>query len=893
MSINCFQKYDGVAMQLVERDTELRALAEIATSSANLRGQIVVISGEAGIGKTTLLDTFVRQWVGSRSVLWGHCDDLLTPRPFGPIFDLAAYLGDRVNGLLRDGASGALLFPEILTALTALPSGSILIIEDAHWADHATIDLLRYIVRRLVTLRLMLVLTVRPDEISEDQGIGGLLGGLPNHLTTRLDIASLSLAGVTLLAKDKGVSPQSLYEATGGNPFFVSEVLAQPPQAGLTLPTSVRDAVVSRLNRLDGPKRALLASLSVVPEPLSLELIKSIFGNTSGDVCRLCIEKGLLVRTPDDKIRFRHELARICTLSTVPDHMQRDYHQRYLDFYSAQTGTASLSLLVHHAYAIGDGYKVLEAAPLAAADAAKIGAHHEAAAFLGLAKDHLELASSIQAAQILEDWAYEAALVLQLGDDVLDARHKAITLWQSLGRLDKVGLNLRWLWRLHWYRGETDEAKSAADQTIEILESIAPSKELGMAYSMRSQVYFLNSVHKEAILWGERALEIADQFGDIETRIHAMTNIATTHLLNGDHTARPMMEEALALSLQHGLHEHAARVYTNYAEYAILIRDWPLAEKVLTEGLAFDAKHNLQSWTYYLVGRQAQMHLDQGRLEEALAIACGALGVDKLTAVMRMPAMISLGVAQSRLGACDALDQLNQALALALELKEPQNIIPARFGLIEHFALQADISAAQDQLFQLIKEAPDCFSPWDSAQTRIWGHRLGVRVPVEFGLVPIPAQALELHGDFVAALATHLMIGTPMEAVFVALFAPHGHAPTCLTKAAATCEQIGSPTGSRAIRERADVLGLANILPKTKRGPYKAVKNHPLGLSAKEVEVLGLMIEGANNPEIAAKVNRSRRTIEHHVSAILGKMGVTNRLEAILRALSEPWIVAS
>jgi DNA-binding CsgD family transcriptional regulator/tetratricopeptide (TPR) repeat protein len=879
-------------MQLTEREKEINALGALASIAASQRGQLVLVAGEAGIGKSALLETFVGQLPSAPKILWGYCDDLLTPRPFGPVFDLAQGLGSRVAGLMQAGVAGAELFPEVLGAISALPQGSILIIEDVHWADHATIDLLRYLARRIVSVRSMIVLTFRPDEILLGQAASSLFGNLPANLTTRFDLNPLSAEGVAQLARNRGVVAEGLYEVTGGNPFFVSEVLAQPPKIGLGLPASVRDAVVARLNKLDEGQRRFLEALSVVPEPVQRDWVEAIFGTSTKDICNQCIEMGQLSQTPDNRIRFRHELARLGTLSTVDDRTQRDLHRRYLQYHQSNGGTTSLSLLVHHAHALGDGQGVLNTAPHAAAEAARLGAHNEAADFLASALTYLDLACPETAAQLLEDWAYEAGLVLQMGDDVIAARHRAIDLWQELGRPDKVGLNLRWLWRLHWYRGETEKATAAADQAIAVLESIVPSKELGMAYSMRSQVYFLNSMHQQAITWGERALAIASRFEDVETRIHAMTNIATTSLLNGDHTKRPMMEEALALARTNGLHEHAARVYTNYSEYAILVRDWELAERLTTEGLAFDAKHNLDSWTYYLVGRQAQLRLDQGRLEEAAAIARGALSIERLTAVMRVPALTSLAIAESRLGLPEAEHRLDQALALALDLKEPQNIIPVRFGLLGHYVLQGDLGKARDQLSSLLAGDPSIYSPWDSAQLRVWGQRLGVKVPQGFGTVPLPAQEWELQGDWLEAARLLDNIGTPMEVVFVALFAPSDVAGDLLVRAIDICGDIGSRPGNSAIRGRADDLGLAHQLPRPKRGPYKAVRNHPLGLSGKEVEVLTLMIEGANNAEIAAKVNRSRRTIEHHVSAILAKLGANNRLGAILRTLSEPWIVA-
>ncbi len=118
-----------------------------------------------------------------------------------------------------------------------------------------------------------------------------------------------------------------------------------------------------------------------------------------------------------------------------------------------------------------------------------------------------------------------------------------------------------------------------------------------MAYSTRSQLHMLHDRIDEAIDWGLRAIALAEQMGETETRVHALNNVGTALLLSGRPGGRERMEESLALALEHGFHEHAARAYTNFAEYAVIFKDFALAERILAEGIAFDTRHDLDAWT--------------------------------------------------------------------------------------------------------------------------------------------------------------------------------------------------------------------------------------------------------------------------------------------------------
>ncbi len=255
-------------MRLLERSSFLRTLAEYATEASHGDGRLVLVSGESGMGKTALLEAFQREQPGTRW-LWGACDGLFTPRPLGPLFDIGAQLdGDyygqdgndekagELAALCRQGAARDRLFAALLTELDTHTPFSIVVIEDVHWADEATIDLLSFVGRRLARRPALILVTYRDDELGEDHPLRRALGDLATQRTTRrMRLAPLSEDAVRTLAAGRDVDVTELHRITGGNPFYVTEIL----DAGWpSIPPTVRDAVGARLARLTptpGPRR--------------------------------------------------------------------------------------------------------------------------------------------------------------------------------------------------------------------------------------------------------------------------------------------------------------------------------------------------------------------------------------------------------------------------------------------------------------------------------------------------------------------------------------------------------------------------------------------------------------------------------------------------------------
>ncbi|MEO1240901.1 MAG: AAA family ATPase [Pseudomonadota bacterium] len=876
---------------LIEREDQLAQLIEIADSANDGRGAIVLISGEAGIGKTSMLEEFRLRASGPRKILWGGCDALFTPRPLGPLHDMAHQFVPHIKMLLSQHTPSGQLFSEILNTIEDELNGSVLIFEDAHWADHATLDFLKYIGRRIAILPVMIAISFRSDEILATHPLREVLGDLPSAYVKRMELAPLSREGVKLLGTPPGYTSDDLYDVTGGNPFFVTELIAGADYDNNDIPASVKDAVAARLNRLGQSERGFLETISLFPGVVPRHVLDPLFGAEGETLAMACVGRGLLMQNVKGELRFRHELARLATLARLSVAKQKQFHGAILSALQEGDSTATLDQLVHHSAGALDGKRVLNFAPKAAARAASVGAHREAAAHYRTALRFVDEADSETAATLYENWAYEAGLALQIDDEVIDARRHAVTLWRALGRADKVGDNLRWLSRLHWYRGEAAEAGRFADEAVRVLDNAEPSHEKAMAYSLRSQLHMLNFRMDEAIDWGERAMALAEQFDDDEVKIHALNNIGTALIFQNKGDGVAKLEESLKLAIAHGHHEHVARVYTNLSEYAVEFRKFDLAEKTIADGIAFDTQHDLDSWTHYLVGRLAQLRLEQGRFRDAETIAEGVLSLDRLTLLMKLPALLVLARARVRLGDDNAQETLEQAIQSAAATDEPQYIVPAHLAYVEWAWLNEKRTVASQHLEPLVAFGVSKMHEWNRGEAAILAHRMEIVAPADF-IADLPKPyAEELANDAEAASNTWLNLGAPYPAALALLHAAQSEADATRLCSALKILEPMEAAATNLAREKARAFGVSAKMPRFRRGPNSSARNHPLGLTAREQQILVLISTGATNKEIASSLSRSHRTIEHHVSSVLTKLNVTSRMEAMLRVQNEPWLI--
>jgi len=872
---------------LIERDQPLQELSGLCQQLTQQGGRIALVYGEAGIGKSTLIEQFITDLDAATHHAIGLCDPLNTPIPMGAVQEISQQLLHQRNLLSVESSPP---WPQQLYELLSHTTAPlVVVVEDVHWADQGTLDWLKFIGRRIRALPLLLIISYRDDEVVSTHPLSSTIGQIPSQYMHRIPLQPLSLSGIEALDLPAGMQAEQLLEITGGNPFFLTELLNDNAAAThSSVPASVLDAVNSRINRLDAGLRKFLETVSCCPTTLRTDTLHAVFGDGYVDHLAESTRLQLLIARRGH-FRFRHELTRLATYARLSASERQHAHGRLLASLLQETRhKLPVDEIVHHALGAQDATQILTFAPLAAAEAARMGAHREAERYLKDTLEYIDHATPELAAQIYEDWAYEAALAQQINDDVIEARRMAITIWRTLGRMDKVGENLRWLSRLHWYRGEAIKANRYVQDAVEVLENEAPSAGKAMAYAVRAQFHMLQDRMAEAVEWGNLSLAMASSIDAHEVTTHALNTVGTARLFRGDAEGEQCLRESLRIARQHNLHEQAARVYTNLSECAIEAREFDKADVLLKEGIAFDVEHDLDAWTYYLIGRHAQLRLEQDQLREAVQIADGALAQPNQTLLMLLPARIARSRALLRLGDSEAGKALQQAKEDALQVDEPQYTAAVRAIQIEAACLAGDTDLAAHYYADAIALAADQLSPAKWSDLVFWSQQAGV-VTEDAQRLPLqPAIQLLLAGQTEQAIATC----EAQSAHYLAAWCRWqlGTA-TSIAQADEHFRSIGAVAAQNHLRRNLKNSELALQLEPVPRGPNSFSRNHPYGLTRKEQIVLSHMIEGASNASIARALSRSVRTVENHVSAILGKLNASNRAEVIVRVQGEPWLL--
>ena len=857
-------------MDLLEREQfsgELEAILGDVTAG---KGRFVLVSGEAGIGKTSLVERFAEAHKKQARILWGSCDALFTPRPLGPLYDIAHQSKSNLLALLEGGAPRASILSAVLDELESSRAPSITVIEDVHWSDEATLDLLKFLGRRINRTHSMLIVTYRDDEVGADHPLRLVLGDLPNRSVARLRLPPLSESGVHALAERAGRPFEDLHSVTGGNPFFVTEALASK-QPGV--PVTVSDAVLSRSARLSPASRAVLELVSVVPARAEMWLLNDTI---SPDMVALeeCVGAGML-RSEGEAIGFRHELARRAIEDSLAPPRRQSLHALVLKALLNRGSEALLARIVHHAAQAGDSAAVLEHAPIAARQAAALNAHRESASHYHTALRYAELLAPDERARLLECRSYECYLTGQ-GEDALEARREALQIWQQLGDERRRGDNLRWMSRLAWSLGRKMEAEGHSLEAVTILENLPHGPELAMAYSNRSQLHMLSEEHDEAVLWGSRAIELAEKLGGApETLVHALNNVGVAELIANNEQGRIKLEESLRLALANNLQDHVGRAYTNLAFITVRQRKYELATRYLEEGIAYTTDHDLDFYRLYMMAWRARAHFEQGDWDSAADDADYVLGRWGVVAITKIAALAVLGHVRVRRGYPGAARLLAEARDLAIQTEELQRIAPVASALAECALLKGDLEQVMAEARIVLEMAAVRNDPWLRGEFAFWMWRAGgARETHENVAAP---YALQMSGDWRAAAEAWKECGCPYEE---AMAQADGDEPA-QRAALEILERLGAGPAAEKLRQSLRATGVRGI----PRGPRPSTRENPSGLTSRQMEVLGLMVDGLGNAEIAERLFVSPRTAEHHVSAILAKLDARTRAEAVSLAL--------
>ena len=661
------------AMELLEREEHLAMLetwlAEVRESG---RGQMVLLAGEAGGGKTALVSAFAARQ-RSVAVLAGGCEPLFTPRPLGPLQDIG--LAD-----LTPSAGEA-----VVAMGRALRGTSIVVLEDLHWADEATLDFVQLLGRRVAGMPALVIATYRDDELARDHPLRVVLG----QLTARAPDARRAAVG----GRGGAAGHVTRRRRHGAPRSHRGQSVLRDRGTRARRCQHARERPRCRGRARGAPARArprLLEAVAIARPRAEIELLERIAPDELPEL-EACLASGML-RADGDAVVFRHEIARATIEDELPPDRRIGLHRAAL----AALAGGEPARLAHHAEAADDGAAVLEYSQAAGERAARLGAHREAAAHFAAALRHADGLEPAARAALLERRAQEC-FVSGMIEEAVDAETLALEIFVATGDRLREGDAHRQLALFAWYQGDGARNDERTDTAVAILETVSPGRELALAYGARASRSMMAFDLAGAREWGDKAIELAERLNETEVLVTAIGIVGTVELAHGLDEGREKLQRALALALDAGLERHAAVVYCN------LVNSLPRHPRLrggrahLDAGRAYCDQHDLLAWDIYLGGWEARIALDHGRWAEA-----GALAVDNVERThgtlphSRFRSLLVAGVLHARRGDADPWPQLDEALAIAAAANELDTVGP--------------VAAARAEARWLAGE--DRWSPW-------------------------------------------------------------------------------------------------------------------------------------------------------------------------------------
>src|SRR5438094_6421597 len=847
---------------LLERAGQLAALnAQLVTVLKTAQGRIVFVRGEAGVGTTSLLRRVLEPGAKLR-ILGGGCDPLSTPRPLGPLLAIAEEAGGELAEVVQAGAKPH----EVVAALARELHGrtaTIFALEDIHWADEATLDVLRLLSRRIESVPSLVIATYRDDELDRKHPLRIMLGELATSpVVDRIKVAPLSLPAVAQLAEPFGVDGEELFRKTSGNAFFVVEALAAGADE---IPDTVRDAVLARSARLSTDARRLLEAVAIVPHHAGLRLLTALAGGDVMESLDECLTSGMLVSDAAG-IGFRHELARLAIEESVTPNRRLDLHNKALGALDA----LDLDGLAHHAEAAGDVDAVMRFAPEAAVHASSLGAHREAAAHYARALKHGDLLCPAKRADLLERRARECFLIDQYEEGIADLE-LALECRRSTGDRLHEGDVLRRLSEFMWCPGRTVEAERMAIEAVGLLEDLPPGRELALAYANLAFIHAVAHRQDESIASGERASALAERIDDKDTHWAAEARLAVTR---GDQVR---LMQIFGLALEAGHAELASHVLDLASEAAVNEHRHDDARRFLEQGLAMSGELGIELTRLYELSYRARLELEEGRWADAAETAALVVRTPRTSTTPRILSLVALALVRARRGDPGHGELLSEAWTLAEPTGELLRIGPVAVARAEVAWMAGDREGVAQATAAALELAINRRSPWATGELAAWRRRAGLEVSVPTASMGRP-YALELDGKPEEAAGLWHEMGCPYEAALAWLAAGDD---ASLRRALDELQRLdaGPVTAmvARRLRERG-VRGLP-------RGPRPTTRQNPGLLTLREKEVLALVAKGFRNSEIASSLVLSPRTVDHHVAAILRKLDVRTRAEASAEAV--------
>lgn len=846
-------------MPLLERETELAVLHDRLARAQRGAGGVVLLCGEAGIGKSSVLDSVLKDCAPGFATGLGYCDPISAPAPLGPVLEALAALWAEP---LSDDQTFS--FGRSVERLAQAKRPVVVALEDLHWCDARTLDWITYVGRRIAQLRVLLVLTCRDTNEAMPGRLRQALAGMPSHSRDVLQLQPLSLPGVKKLSDLHDATAAKLLEYTGGNPFFVQET-QKFGLGGALVPGAVLDSVAARIARLAPDQARLLDLIACCPSGIAPSVARGILG------LEALPDTGFL-RQAGGRLIFRHQILREAAYFVSNSAQRLRFHQEILAALAAgPPDVASLPESLHHALGARDVEAVLRMAKPAVQQASRLGAHRDAMQLLERALELAEgEAPAAQVAELKSLWALEAMLAGYISDDVIRRREEVDAYLKAKGPPFARAENLRWLARAHWFRSELEPAQYQTARAVALYRATAEPRAIAVAASLRAYQETLQGRMKNALRWGRLAAARAQACADTQLEATARITIGTAQMWLGDAAGAEALRAGQRLAEEVSDHLQAGRAYVNLAECYLELGALKEARQVIEDGIVFEARHDLDGWIPYLMGRKAQLLFLENRFDAAIAEADRALSGRPGSRLVQMPVRVFRARAKIRAKTDDAGEDLARAMAEVDRYGEPRYVVPLALAALEAAVLGR--TPPRKALSALTRFSPDQFSPHQRGEFAFWCQLGGLPRQQRF-----TAKMSDGFARLLAGSAAGRAEAEPLR-YFAALLRseiPENRSFLSNIHARAALEFA---SGSTARRPAA-------------RGQYRAARAHPYGLTAREQIVLSHVLRGDPNDAIAARLKRSTRTIENQVSSILGKLNCKSRIDLLLRVQSEPGLM--
>ncbi len=862
---------------LLERDAALGELHDAFSGAHQGQGRLVFVRGEAGIGKTALVQRFCSEVVGAQVVI-GACDPLDTPRPLAPIADMVTQLATAPTSLTSDDVARHERFRAFLEVLSSSHTPVIAVVEDAHWADEATLDLLRFVGRRLGGVGGLLVVTYRDDELPAGHPLRAVVGDVIRETTTiAIDLPPLSREAMAQLLTEAGRgTPDELAELqrlTAGNPFFVTEALTQAAKA---VPLTVRDAVLARAGRLAPSARRVLDAAAVLPTRAEVWLLEELVGVDDAHL-DACVDAGMLRPDRPGTVAFRHELARQAVIASLPPARARTLHLGVAELLVERHGPqVDAARVAHHAAAAGEVELTRTYAVQAAERATTLGAYREAMAHYDQALRVADGLGDVELADLLRAFSQSASMVGR-EEAALEAIHRELALRRAhdgpraLG--DALIRHATALLRL----GRNPEIDEPIAEAREVLEQLPPGPELVHVSTLAATRASLLGDHELALRLVEEVVSLADELGSPDLAIDVARARAAAEVRLGHIGFKDGFRRSIAIATEAGLDREAAQGWVMFATAATAERDHPAAAEALDEVSYLAVDRDLDFHREYVTALRARLHLEQGDWPRAAEQANQVAEADDPT---RQPhahivAQTVLGRLAARRGDADPWEHLDHAWHLAAGTGEPMMVWPLVAARAEAAWLGGARSLADELHGDAAAVVDASRHPWARGEIALWRWRAGILRDVPDDVAA--PFALHLTGRIREAAERWEELGCPYE---VADVLSDGDETSDLRRALDIFDELGAGAAANRVRRRLRERGERDI----PRGPRPGTVAHPAGLTPRQAEVLAHLCDGRTDAQIADRLHISRKTVSHHVSAVLAKLAVDNRTEAAREA---------